>query len=716
KCKTVVMHDADGKRVYLSEYIDAMSKVYKAEPPKASDVEAYKAVLKKVKDEFSQKAMDTADGWTLDQMQTRLDMLNQAAYGSENIGKEVATFNQNQAITQAYTEMALDIGATALTFWIPGALEVGGAKVLELLNTGSKTYKVVAAITKAAGYVASAQGGRVVGTALKNSPKMAAVINKSVQIATNAITTGVTVAGAHTLYNLGARMDKNIEAGVEFGKFALVASGLGIVGKVADAIKCSNAVAQQAISMVCKGLIEGGGLLGYANGKAIVDFVAQQKKVNPNYELTAEDFWNVVGSNEAIMNDIILAAMMLITHSLGKEKDSKNYRFNEKQLVEEHNRILTENVERFGENKNVKRTEAIKNDLRKRGVKFTENADGTISLDGSSTTKTTDTKPEVKKKGETDKPVNPEQPEDVVKPDDKKPTTVKDVGNNPNDFKNVGRNTTGEPKNVRDAGRTNTAEGKKDMSTSKSETSESASSNNVQTENSEKAVNVRNVGRNTTGEPRNVREAGRTNPAEGKKDASAPKAETSEPANSSNVHTESGEKASNVRDAGRNTSGEPQNVREAGRTNTAEGKNDTSAPKAETSEPANENNVTAESAEKASNVRDAGRNTAEEPKNVREAGRTNPAEGEDAAKSVQNQYRTPQNAPQEGTAWAELMENVQNKNYAEVKEGIKNSASEYQLNRVIEALEKQLKEPNANAKDINEVIDAAKARRAELQR
>ena len=316
KCKTNIGKSEDGKNTYLFEYIEAM---VNAADPKTDEetLNAWKNAItsfQKAVKEKRDKALEGTDEHTLNM---NLDSLNTAAYGDEDIGKEVAKFNANQAATQAWSEMGLDILATAATFYIPGLGEAAGAKLAATCTKlAAKSTKMAATFTRL-GKMANgfSKGMSTVakiqrGTAFENK-----VASTAAKIVANVASTTAGVTLAHGLYNINVegaeRWDKNLEAGWEFGKFAGAA---GVANAIAGKMAVSTNIVLRALAKVTEPAV----LFTYANGATVASVVEQRQKEDPNYKLTAKDAWDIVTSNEALMNDVILAAMMLITHTLGK--------------------------------------------------------------------------------------------------------------------------------------------------------------------------------------------------------------------------------------------------------------------------------------------------------------------------------------------------------------------------------------------------------------
>ena len=330
KCKTNIGKSEDGKNTYLFEYIEAM---VNAADPKTDEetLKAWKNAItsfQKAVKEKRDKALEGTDEHTLNM---NLDSLNTAAYGDEDIGKEVAKFNANQAATQAWSEMGLDILATAATFYIPGLGEAAGAKLAatctklaakstKMAGTFTRLGKIANGFSKGMSTVAKVQRG----TAFENK-----VASTAAKIVANVASTTAGVTLAHGLYNINVegaeRWDKNLEAGWEFGKFAGAA---GVANAIAGKMAVSTNIVLRALAKVTEPAV----LFTYANGATVASVVEQRQKEDPNYKLTAKDAWDIVTSNEALMNDVILAAMMLITHTLGKgngKADKNNANTNE---------------------------------------------------------------------------------------------------------------------------------------------------------------------------------------------------------------------------------------------------------------------------------------------------------------------------------------------------------------------------------------------------
>lgn len=370
KCKTVMGVSEDGKKIYLSEFIEAEVDIYMmpykeqgmmvANPQEYQQryEETYRKVVQMISEQYQTVADEAIGNSSYEQMQIDMEQLNQAAYGTSNIGKEVAKFNENQAITQQYTELALDIGATIATCWIPGLGEAAGLKMVatfgRLANSATKMtqfYRAMEtagrAMYKAGKFAKDIQTTSAIGKIEQVGDKTVRTIqvgNKTYQLgkvanfalthavsgAYNAINSGTTVISLHALEHLNK--NQNWEANWEAGKGMAIFGGIsavgGFAGKVASEIAGKMGVGLEIVKKSLAFVVAEGANFGYANAETIKAYIEQRQKVDPNYsfsKMTSEELWEVICSDENLINNVIMATMTTVNHITQiKNKTVKN--------------------------------------------------------------------------------------------------------------------------------------------------------------------------------------------------------------------------------------------------------------------------------------------------------------------------------------------------------------------------------------------------------
>ena len=365
KCKTVVGVGEDGKNIYLTELVNeqvsllTLALQFDGEisvriGDKSYDIkteeDAYRFVLRKMEVGYKQEADSALEGTNYKQMQIDLEQLNQAVYGTTNIGKEVAEFNKNQMMLQSYSELGIDIGVTILTSYIPvvGEAKVGlMAEKLEKLALSTskfkKMYKTMATTCRGlqTGFKGSKtlQQGQAVGEMVQIgdcSVRIIKVGNKTIQLgrvanltletaisgAYNSINSGAVVMGVHLLE--GHSFDESYEAGKGMAIFGMVSAAGSFAGKMTAGIALKMGCTKEAVQKALAFVVEQGGVFGFANYETVAAYIKEKQKSDPNFsfsKMSIEELWDVLVSDENIINNLIMLTMTVITHSTQRMKE-----------------------------------------------------------------------------------------------------------------------------------------------------------------------------------------------------------------------------------------------------------------------------------------------------------------------------------------------------------------------------------------------------------
>lgn len=125
-----------------------------------------------------------SNGKTLEQMGKDLDLLTKAAYGTNDIVKDVIQFNENQQMTEMVTSAALEIAGTMALQFVPGLGQMAAARLaVSAAKWGSKGIKLANMAKKAQ---------TAAGTLIK-----AKETSNKVKIVTQAIDAGVATAAVN---------------------------------------------------------------------------------------------------------------------------------------------------------------------------------------------------------------------------------------------------------------------------------------------------------------------------------------------------------------------------------------------------------------------------------------------------------------------------------------------------------------------------------------
>ena len=359
-CKIVMgKDDKTKKNIYLADIINMQVEAYmQAKAPQGLILsnpneynkmysEIYKNIVSNMKAEYQKTAKEAIGNSSYEQMQIDMEKLNQAAYGTTNIGKEVAKFNQNQAMTQQYSELALDIGATIATCWIPGLGEAAGLKMVatfgKLAQSATKMAKFYKALEtagktlyKSSKFVKGIQTTSAIGKMEQVGDKTVRTIKvgqKTVQLgkvtnfalesavsgAYNMINTGATITTLHGLehFNKNQNWKANWEAGKGMAIFGGVSAVGGFAGKLASQIASkmgiSSEIAQKSLAFV----VSEGANFGYANAETVMAYIKEKQKTDPSFnfsKMSTKELWEVICSDENLINNVIMATMTTVTH------------------------------------------------------------------------------------------------------------------------------------------------------------------------------------------------------------------------------------------------------------------------------------------------------------------------------------------------------------------------------------------------------------------
>ena len=416
-CKIVMgKDDKTKKNIYLADIINMQVEAYmQAKAPQGLILsnpneynkmysEIYKNIVSNMKAEYQKTAKEAIGNSSYEQMQIDMEQLNQAAYGTTNIGKEVAKFNQNQAMTQQYSELALDIGATIATCWIPGLGEAAGLKMVatfgKLAQSATKMAKFYKALDtagktlyKSSKFVKGIQTTSAIGKMEQVGDKTVRTIKvgqKTVQLgkvtnfalesavsgAYNMINTGATITTLHGLehFNKNQNWKANWEAGKGMAIFGGVSAVGGFAGKLASQIASkmgiSSEIAQKSLAFV----VSEGANFGYANAETVMAYVKEKQKTDPSFnfsKMSTKELWEVICSDENLINNVIMATMTTVTHITQRMGDKSTKVSTKFQNTREFNIKLKEISDRF---------EKIKSkDTNKRNIeKYDNNAKQTL--------------------------------------------------------------------------------------------------------------------------------------------------------------------------------------------------------------------------------------------------------------------------------------------------------------------------------------------------
>lgn len=187
--------------------------------------------IKTSKETSKEEFLKLSEGKTLEQMTKDMDLLTKAAYGTNDIVKDVMQFNENQLMTDMITSAAFEIGGTIALQFVPGLGQLATAKLaVNAAKWGVKGAKIANAANK----ISKGFGAY---NKFANSSKIA-------KVATNMAAAGVATAAV----NLTNK--KDIEETLRKTLMNMSFAGVGaassmLAPKLMQAFGMSNAVATE---------------------------------------------------------------------------------------------------------------------------------------------------------------------------------------------------------------------------------------------------------------------------------------------------------------------------------------------------------------------------------------------------------------------------------------------------------------------------------------
>ena len=139
------------------EFAQLKANLYSSCSNDAEKKQAFISYLQSAKQDLSEQYMNITKGKTLEQLEKDTELVTKSAFGTNDIGKDVAQFTTNMATTEMVTEIAGDIALTVALAAIPGGAAAGcarmaattarwgvrGVKVAKALNKVSKGFTAV---------------------------------------------------------------------------------------------------------------------------------------------------------------------------------------------------------------------------------------------------------------------------------------------------------------------------------------------------------------------------------------------------------------------------------------------------------------------------------------------------------------------------------------------------------------------------------------------
>ncbi|MCQ2753924.1 MAG: DnaJ domain-containing protein [bacterium] len=227
-----------GLKEQLEEYLDLEN----------ATLEDCKEILDAIKSGLEETKKEILDDEpSIEQMKQDLEQLDQAAYGTKNILKDVIKFNQNQQATQMTAEIVGEVALTVVLAAVPGVGELAAGKLAVTAGKwgakGAKLVKYAKKAQSAFGKIAKAQ----------KIGKYANAATKAQKVANTAVRAGVAAASAATATAvMDTTYGKDFQETLERALSMAVFAGAGVVATdiapiIANAFKCSSKYATEIV-------------------------------------------------------------------------------------------------------------------------------------------------------------------------------------------------------------------------------------------------------------------------------------------------------------------------------------------------------------------------------------------------------------------------------------------------------------------------------------
>lgn len=215
---------------------------------------------RKVLEQFLHSTKDNCDaqlkvlleGETIEQMAHKAELLSKAAYGTNDIAKDVTQFNENMVMTEMVTDAAFEIAGTVALQFVPGLGQVAAAKLaVSAARWGTKAVKLVKYAEKAE------KGFKVVNKFMKGEKFVSKAAQKGMQVGTQMVNAGVATATVETTSG------KDLETVVKKTVMNMSFAGVGVTSNmIAPKLMQALGINKQLATEIAEELINAAGSYG----------------------------------------------------------------------------------------------------------------------------------------------------------------------------------------------------------------------------------------------------------------------------------------------------------------------------------------------------------------------------------------------------------------------------------------------------------------------
>ena len=238
--------------------------------------------LQTVKQELSTEYRKLTNGKTLEQMGKDFELVTRSAFGTNDIGKDVAQFTKNMATTEVVTDIAGDIVLTVALSFVPGGVAVGATKIAATTaKWGVRGVKIAKAMKKTA-IVFNKVRKLEQGTMWATKARQGSYIAKAGNVASKVVAGSANAAAGTAIYESTATnhtVEEIKEKCLTNGIYGALGSGASeLVPKLMQVFKINNTLATE----LAEEIINAVGSLGvetakggqYGTTDAAIDMIA----------------------------------------------------------------------------------------------------------------------------------------------------------------------------------------------------------------------------------------------------------------------------------------------------------------------------------------------------------------------------------------------------------------------------------------------------------
>lgn len=241
------------KLKYDNETINQIMAQYNLEmETEAEKLALLKKFLIETKENCSQELKYLTQGESLEQIANKVELLAKAAFGTNDIAKDVTQFNENMQTTEMITDAAFEIAGTIALQFVPGLGQAAAVKLAaSAAKWGARGYKI------AQGAIKVGKGFRSANRLLTGQKFTSKAAQKGMQVGTQMVNTGTATAAVE--FSSGKDMETAVKKIVMNMSFA----GVGATSSmIAPKLVQAFGIESQLATEIAEELINAAGSYG----------------------------------------------------------------------------------------------------------------------------------------------------------------------------------------------------------------------------------------------------------------------------------------------------------------------------------------------------------------------------------------------------------------------------------------------------------------------